>query len=229
MKKESNVVRNWVCFGMALSVILPVVSSFSPAGAEGFNPLDALSKKATSAWKMPEKESCYVVQRQILDGLFRYNVFNNLKVDALTPAVLRTLLAQHYLEKMPADPGQRGSTSSHFKLSATGSGLLCTVHGALPASMAPDRKTLQAFMQNPCFHWQLNLSTAITRFNRAKNERNTKIDLALLARLVEEGYLSAIPVDPGQGVGSWSHYQASRGGIGVTCTRHGPAPELIPH
>lgn len=45
-----------------------------------------------------------------------------------------------------------------------------------------------------------------------------------LEKLVKQGYLQSMPVDPGFGSDSFSHYVAEEEGVGIACTVHGHIP-----
>ncbi|MBI4863723.1 MAG: hypothetical protein HY815_26200 [Candidatus Riflebacteria bacterium] len=93
----------------------------------------------------------------------------------------------------------------------------------LSAIMTPGYKPARARANTrACYANQKTIAGAIEMYNLDRNTRRTVIDQALFRMLKSGGYLQSIPDDPGNGTGSWTSYQYTPGGNGITCLTHGP-------
>lgn len=71
---------------------------------------------------------------------------------------------------------------------------------------------------------QRTIAGALEALGSDRNQHLSRLDAAVMAELVEGGYLDTPPVDPGDG-GTASYILR---GDQVVCTRHSAAPELVP-
>ncbi|MBI4865034.1 MAG: hypothetical protein HY815_32965 [Candidatus Riflebacteria bacterium] len=96
------------------------------------------------------------------------------------------------------------------------------VVGVLAAIAVPNFKEARLRANfRACYANQKTVAGAIEMYNLDKNTKAPKLDQALFETLKKEGYLQAIPSDPGQGPDTWSHYQMVDSGSGITCSVHG--------
>lgn len=72
-----------------------------------------------------------------------------------------------------------------------------------------------------CIANQQTIGGAVEMYNLDNNTRVEEINVALLRKLVEKGYLAKLPEDPGWGLNTASHYGSSSSENGVTCRVHG--------
>ncbi len=80
-----------------------------------------------------------------------------------------------------------------------------------------------------CFANQKVLMGATEMYNLDYNTNVETLDKEFLEKLKKEGYLMAIPNDPGQGDGTWSNYQfTGDDGPGMACKAHGSIDGTIP-
>jgi competence protein ComGC len=195
--------------------------------------------------------ACYANQKTILGATEMYNLDKNTKQKELTPQFFQALKKDGYLQSIPSDPGQGpdSSASYYFTPRGEGGGIACKVHGsvdgAIPGSLAspkpgsPPGSPPGAPGGNPfaqlvgrimaprpdewrsCMANQKTLAGAIEMYTLDKNTKVTEVTPALLSELKRDGYLRAIPADPGSGPGSESNYYRTPGGIGIACRVHG--------
>lgn len=74
--------------------------------------------------------ACYANQKTIVGAIEMYNLDKKTKVTELSVA-LPALKSGGYLISVPDDPGEGRETSDHYKLTTTGNGISCRVHGSI--------------------------------------------------------------------------------------------------
>ena len=73
-----------------------------------------------------------------------------------------------------------------------------------------------------CYANQKVMTHALHLYLNDHGLKARDVDDSVLKKLVEEGYLTSVPTDPGSGKGSESHYKIE--GDRVLCSQHGPLP-----
>ena len=87
------------------------------------------------------------------------------------------------------------------------------------------RKATMVWPGRRCFINQRKLASAIEMFQLDNNKQLKKLDSDTFRKLVKDGYLEEVLIDPTMGKDSWQHYQLTSKGK-VFCTHHGFAPPL---
>ncbi len=76
--------------------------------------------------------------------------------------------------------------------------------------------------ERACFANQKVMTHALHLYLNDNGLKAKNVDETVFQKLVAEGYLTAIPTDPGSGKGSENHYKIK--GDRVVCSQHGPLP-----
>ena len=75
--------------------------------------------------------ACYANQKTVVGAIEMYNLDKNTKRTTLDAAFFQDLKSGGYLQSIPNDPRQGPGTSDHYRLSDSGNGICCTLHGAI--------------------------------------------------------------------------------------------------
>lgn len=114
------------------------------------------------------------------------------------------------------EPGARAALLG-FRIAA--SGLLVGI--ALSSSSGRHHHDTRRVEKRACYANQRTIGAAVELYNLATSTRRLELDEQFVRDLVNGGYLSSLPDDPGQGADSSGNYQFSTEVGGVTCVVHG--------
>ncbi len=78
-----------------------------------------------------EQQACFRVQRSLARAITRYNRSQNTRVTEISRDLIKQLIRRRYLRRLPRDPGQGRRTWTHYGVTGTGAGIICSVHGPL--------------------------------------------------------------------------------------------------
>lgn len=87
--------------------------------------------KFSAARPRANSRACYANQKTIVGAIEMYNLDKKTKRTDLTADFYTALKSGGYLQSIPSDPGEGAPTSDHYKMTTSGNGIRCTVHGGI--------------------------------------------------------------------------------------------------
>jgi prepilin-type N-terminal cleavage/methylation domain-containing protein len=76
--------------------------------------------------------ACYANQKTIAGAVEMYNLDKNTRRSDIGASFCATLVSGGYLQSVPNDPGQGGSsTASDYAFTVGGNGIKCSIHGTI--------------------------------------------------------------------------------------------------
>jgi prepilin-type N-terminal cleavage/methylation domain-containing protein len=100
--------------------------------------------------------------------------------------------------------------------------IVLVILGVLAAIAVPNFEAARVRANTrACYANQKTIVGAMEMYGLDTDPRRTVLDTAWFTALKSGGYLQSVPQDPGQGAGTSSHYRATSGGNGITCSVHG--------
>ncbi|MBI4872893.1 MAG: hypothetical protein HY814_15175 [Candidatus Riflebacteria bacterium] len=153
-------------------------------------------------------EACFHNQEVLAATARHYCERYNVKLESSQDWMVLTLFDAQILEVLSQDPGQGAGSTNHYRFGDEG--VTCRIHGS---------------NADACWDQQREISRAVERYCRENNVKLERLDLPLLQMLVDCGYLSRLPRDPGKPYdSSVEEYHLTSDGLGLGCRSHGQAP-----